>query len=1022
MSEQILKALMQLFAIIANVDLNGNVGLSRSVVISYLEKHLNKKLQEEYIQVFDEFVALHHSGFEGYEESKKRTSANSVQLLKICRQINKNLQQEQKIFVLIQLLEFIKKGAEITETEQDFASTVAEAFNISENEYSTLHTFVFSESPAHKIKNKCIEVSNILPSNQPDGIKHIFKDGLNGKISFLHITSTNMFSFKYRGKSNLYLNGNIVNADEPYIFDKGSAIRGGKLKPIYYSDIVAQFLHRSEKDKINFSATNVVFKFKNSDAGIQKFNFSESSGELIGIMGGSGVGKSTLLNILNGNLKPQEGIVSVNGINLHEEKELLEGVIGFVPQDDLLIEELTVYENLYYNARLCFANLTEEELLESVTKTLNDLDLSEIKDLQVGNPLNKVISGGQRKRLNIALELIREPSILFVDEPTSGLSSMDSEMVMDLLKEQTHKGKLVIINIHQPSSNIYKMFDKLVMLDKGGYLIYYGNPLEAITYFKKQSGFANADESECNYCGNVNPEQVLQIIEGKIVDENGKLTKTRKKSPEEWNKLYNTELEKKVIFNTGTLKLPNTNFLLPSKFEQFKIFLTRNVLSKITNKQYLLINFLEAPLLAFILGYFSKYIAGIPGGDPNSYVFSLNENLPSYLFMSIVCSLFLGLSVSAEEIIRDRRILQREHFLNLSKWSYLNSKVFFLFTVSAIQVITFLLLGNLILEIKGLGFSYFMILFSTACFANMLGLNISASLNSVVTIYILIPFILVPQLLLSGVIVKFDKLHKSIASHQFVSIAGDLMISRWAYEALAVNQFRNNEYQKHFFDFDKTQSISGFHKNILIPELLTNLDFIKSQRNNPEKKEIINEKYQLLRNEIQILSKHLNHPFHKFEELSIGGFNSETYLYTKEYLYQIKNYFSSMYNTAYYARDSVAKNLIDKLGDEGVLDLKRRHHNEALSNIVQNYEELRQFEIVDNRIVQKTQPIYKLPESNFGRAHFYASEKIILGRKYRTEWFNVSIIWMTTFLLYITLITDSFARMISKLSNIKLKK
>ena len=102
-------------------------------------------------------------------------------------------------------------------------------------------------------------------------------------------------------------------------------------------------------------------------------------------------------------------------------------------------------------------------------RVLMDIDLIGIKNLAVGDPINKYISGGQRKRLNIALELIREPSVLFADEPTSGLSSMDSEMVMLLLKEQTLKGRLVIVNIHQPSSDIYKLFDKLLIMDKGGY-------------------------------------------------------------------------------------------------------------------------------------------------------------------------------------------------------------------------------------------------------------------------------------------------------------------------------------------------------------------------------------------------------------------------------------------------------------------------------------------------------------------------------------------------------------------------
>ncbi len=165
---------------------------------------------------------------------------------------------------------------------------------------------------------------------------------------------------------------------------------------------------------------------------------------------------------------------------------------------------------------------------------MESLGLWESKDLKVGNPIQKVISGGQRKRLNIALELIREPSVLFIDEPTSGLSSRDSENIMDLLKQLTLKGKLVFVVIHQPSSDIFKMFDRLAILDIGGYPIYYGDPVESVIYFKTLSNQVNSDESECHACGNVNPEQIFNIIESKVVDEFGNPTNHRKISPKEW--------------------------------------------------------------------------------------------------------------------------------------------------------------------------------------------------------------------------------------------------------------------------------------------------------------------------------------------------------------------------------------------------------------------------------------------------------------------------------------------------------
>src|SRR5690554_6901187 len=245
----------------------------------------------------------------------------------------------------------------------------------------------------------------------------------------------------------------------------------------------------------------------------------------------------------------------------------------------------------------------------------------------------------------------------------------------------------------------------------------------------------------------------------------------------------------------------------------------RDALSKLKDHQYLAINILEAPLLALILGFFTKFLIG-GEGDPDLYLFSENVNIPAYLFMSVVVSLFIGLNVSAEEIIRDRRLRKRESFLNLSRFSFLNSKIFVLFVISAIQSLSFVLIGNGILEIEGMTLRYWAILFSTACFANMLGLNISSGLNSVVAIYVLIPLILVPHLLFSGVIVNYDKLHPSLSSKEFVPRVGDVMVTRWGYEALAVNQFKNNRYQSVFFEEEMAMSQSSYYSSTLIPELI----------------------------------------------------------------------------------------------------------------------------------------------------------------------------------------------------------
>jgi energy-coupling factor transporter ATP-binding protein EcfA2 len=386
-------------------------------------------------------------------------------------------------------------------------------------------------------------------------------------------------------------------------------------------------------------------------------------------------------------------------------------------------------------------------------KVLDDIELAEIHDLKVGSPLQKTISGGQRKRLNIGLELLREPAVLFCDEPTSGLSSRDSENIIDLLKELALKGKLVFAVIHQPSSDIFKMFDKLVILDTGGYQIYYGNPVDAIVYFKRCINMINSEEGECHECGNVNPEQIFNIIESKVINEYGHFTNERKIMPPQWNGLYLQNV--KPIKVKTSADVPQSTLRIPSRLKQAHLFSLRDLQSKLSNRQYLIINLLEAPLLAFILAFIVRYYN--PDDTLNlGYVFGKNLNIPAYLFMSVIVALFMGLTVSAEEIIRDRKILKREAFLHLSRSSYILSKISILFMMSAIQTGLFVLTGNSILEIKGLFLEHWFILFTTSCFANLLGLNISSGFNSAVTIYILIPLLLIPQLILSGVVVKFD--------------------------------------------------------------------------------------------------------------------------------------------------------------------------------------------------------------------------------------------------------------------------
>ncbi len=1025
MSEPILKALMQLFVLISDVHSNREISSrEKDVVRLFLSRQLNSDLVSRYMGMFNEYMELYCSEkiTQGSLKGKKRTSLTAVRILAICEKINEELHQKQKLYVVVQLMDYILFGAEITENELDFLETVSEAFNIPQAEFKNIKSFILGSVNEIPEKKRVMLIDNSIEP-EIEGVKHIQKENLRGRIALLYLLTTNTYILRYSGDENLFLNGQNIFEEQTYIFDQGSTIRSSNIKTIYYYDINTVFTEETFSLRTSIDANNVSLRYKNSENGIHNLNFHEESGKLVGIMGGSGVGKSTLLNVLSGITKPQEGEVLINGYNLFSdnENEYLKGIIGFVAQEDLLIEELTVFQNLYFNARLCLDNFSDERLLEVVNNTLIELDLNETRDLKVGNTLNKVISGGQRKRLNIALELIREPNILFVDEPTSGLSSVDSEIVMNLLKEQTYKGRLVIINIHQPASDLYKMFDKIMIIDKGGYQIFYGNPTEAIIYFKRKASLANANEDQCITCGNVNPDQLLQIIEAKVVNENGKPTHLRKVTPREWaEKFYEDKISRQQRRSSREQKIPESNYSIPGLLKQSRIFFIRDMLSKIANRQYIIISLLGSPLLAFLLAFFTKYMVG------ERYVFSENENLPSYIFMCVITSLFLGLIISAEEIIRDRKILKRESFLNLSWFSYLNAKIAILFLISAIQTLSFILIGNFILEIDGMNLSYWIVLFSTSCFANILGLNISSAFSSVITIYILIPFILIPQLLFSGVLVKFDRLHKSNhSSYEYVPVIGDLMAARWSFEALATEQFKNNKYEKNFFRYDMEISQNRYNSSFLINDVLK-VDLWQSSRykDSIQFRDIVDDNFNKLKNYLDKLSEESNiniNPVSWKDFLNREEFNPDVEKIVGKCLDTLATHFNNVLKHNIFLRDSVGRSIEARIGKEGLINLKNNYYNKRLDEIVLGRDNIDQTYETNINIIRKYEPGYMRPSSKIGRAQLYAPYKLIGNIYFDTYWFNVSVLWLVTFILYLALYFRLFQKLIEFFSTFREK-
>lgn len=1021
MSEELLKAIIQLFAIVAKERVTD---AERNNIKEFLAVHLNQEAIGYYVNLFDSYCQANQvdekEEYENLDDQTLEFVDDWAKIMAISKQVNAALTMQQKAVLVVKIIELVFADEEISERQGNLIFYIGEALKISRNDMLSLRNFVLGQDHEELASKNVLLIDEGSGDVKTQGPRMIEKN-LTGLIAILRIESIETYFIKYLGISVLFLNGQPLKSRKIDIFPTGSSIRGNKISTIYYSDVVSKFLREGSEQPITLTAEHIFYHFKNGRAGLQNVNVSEKGGKLIGIMGASGSGKSTLLNVINGTERPSSGRVVINGVNVHDDPENIEGVVGFIPQDDLLLEELTVFENLFYAAKLCFDQYDDKEITALVSKVMVSLGISDIQNLKVGSPLDKTISGGQRKRVNIGLELLREPSVLFVDEPTSGLSSQDSENIMDLLKELSLRGKLVFVVIHQPSSDIFKMFDNLLILDVGGLQIYYGNPVEAVTYFKEIINAANKKQSACPECGNINPEQIFSIIETKVVNEFGRFTKTRKISPGQWYQYFKDNIKlPKVTHSSEKISVKQE---IPNWFKQLKVYATRDIKSKLANRQYLIINLVQAPFLAVFMGFLVRYYATIEEPNP-TYSFYENDNIPVYFFMSIIVALFMGLTVSAEEIFRDRKLLKRERFLHLSKSSYLYAKVGVLFLISAIQTGSFVLIGNWLLDIHDMNASLWLILFSCAAFANILGLNVSASFNSAVTIYILIPLLLIPQLLLSGVVINFDKFNPLVSNMSKVPVIGEIMASRWAFEAAMVTQFRDNAYESQFYDLDREIANADYKKLYYVPRLESELAYVfNNMRKRLSSENVhLNNSLAILRNEI---SKELEavgkDKFSNLDELYLDKFDSATYKKTASFLSTLRKMYVNKYNQAYNARVRLTDSLTNTPEKLAHFDSVRlTYQNEAVESAVKNVNTTFRVIEVDQHLVQKIYPIYfdsHNPKHPLDfRAKFYVPEKHFLGLYFDTLFFNVIIIWVMSILLFITLYYDGLKRLISLFS------
>jgi ABC-type multidrug transport system ATPase subunit len=500
---------------------------------------------------------------------------------------------------------------------------------------------------------------------------------------------------------------------------------------------------------------------------LQDLSFSILPREFVALVGVSGAGKSTLMDALNGFRPATQGTVLINGKDLYKEYDSFRSELGYVPQDDIMHRELTVGKALDYAAQLRMpADTSPAERQRRVAEVLNELGLADRKDL----PIEK-LSGGQRKRVSIGIELITKPGLFFLDEATSGLDPGTEAELMRLLRQLADDGRTIVLVTHA-TKNVM-MCDKVIFLAKGGYLAFFGPPEEALGFFDRyRSQDSRLLQPEIDF------DDIYRILEDPKLG-----------TPQQWSERYRQsdafqQYVAERLARTppavgqgiqqadkqGRRQAPPKRGV--SSLRQWAILSQRYVDVMRNDRKTLLVLLLQAPLI----GLTTLVSMGKPSFDR---IDGLPSTAMTTLFLMVIIVMLFGTVNTAREITKEAPVYRRERMVNLRIVPYIGSKIFVvtLFVIYQVAVyLAFTLVTTDYPHMSTLVWAQFvLILLMAAMTGALLGLLISAATSSTDQATALIPVILIPQFIFAGVLMP------DLAN----SPASKIATSKWAVEAMA---------------------------------------------------------------------------------------------------------------------------------------------------------------------------------------------------------------------------------------------
>jgi ABC-type multidrug transport system ATPase subunit len=529
------------------------------------------------------------------------------------------------------------------------------------------------------------------------------------------------------------------------------------------------------------------------------------------IIGPSGSGKSTLLAVLSGQREPTRGKVKLNGIPLYERREQLVPFIAHMPQEEALSPQLTVREHLRYAVTIRRPALSLAEHERRVDSMLAELGLQSIARRRVGAPGEKTISGGERSRLNLGVDLGSRAEVFLFDEPISGLSSKDSEHVAETLRSLARE-KIVIASLHRPGATVLRLFDKVLLLDSGGRLAYFGTPAEMVGYFRDACEELSISHPSVTAKSPLGADFVFDVLETPLSSIGGgsNTGAARRFPPSFWQERFESlDLMHSLqhggspvsklsgLGDSGHLPVPpKPTRRLRAILAVFATHFLRSLFSKIRNRGTVYSTCLEAPLLAALVAI---TLRSSPEG---AYQFATALHVPAYLFLSATVAMFLGLTNSATEVLRDRPTLRRERNCQPGASSYVIAKFAALGLVGCLQCLVYLIVGNYFLEIEGTLIYLWLWMTLTAWTGTAMALVVSSLVKSERAALTAVPLLLVPQMLLAGALVSYREMNHGLFNNPGevrdrggVPVPAMVMPLRYAYEGMIVAQATRNPFE-----------------------------------------------------------------------------------------------------------------------------------------------------------------------------------------------------------------------------------